>query len=747
MVTKRTRGRASLWGAAMALFGLIAACGTSAPEPERVDDGQPPPTVGDARCGDHPWCDSGLPAAERAAMVVAEMTQVEKVLFLAGDDLIGIAGLEGTHTGTSDGIPRLGIPTVYYSDGPMGVRSGPATAFPAPIALAATWDPDSARRYGAAIATEAKYRGNDIVFAPTVNIMRVPHHGRTFEGYGEDPWLSGRIGVGWIEGAQDTGLIASVKHYVANNQEGIGVNPAIGPQLPLGVSVIGSRLFVDAVIDERTLREIYLPAFEVAVTEAGVGVVMCGYNRINGDWACESDALLNGVLREDWGFDGFVVADYLAAHNPLGNFYGGLDFEPWPGLSYGPAQMLPLVASGVLDAETLDQRVVNILRTYFEFGLLDRPAYPVDDAQVDRDAHAALAGEIERSAITLLQNNGILPLDAATLGSVAIIGAPADEFQSRGGSAGITPFFFNTPREVITARLEPTVTVTYDDGSNASNAAAVAAAADVALVFVADRSIEGADRLCIALNCIDEPGDQDALIAAVASANPNTVVVLETGGPVLTPWKGEIAALLEAWIPGVDAGNAIDAVLFGDADPGGRLPVTFPESEADLPTAGDLTRYPGVLEQAQYSEGLLVGYRWFDEQGIEPAFPFGHGLSYTQFDFADLAVAALDDGGVSVTFDVINTGTREGIAVPQIYLALPDVSAAVQQPPQALKGFTRLGLAAGARRRVTIEVPPRAFQYWDVEADDWARVPGCAQLRVGRSSRDIVLTGAAACGA
>ena len=734
----------------LTVFGtlMLGACGNSSLPAERVsapgNGGNDAPVTED-RCGEHPWCDTSLSPAERSALVIDAMTTDEKIAFLAGDNLTGIAGFEGTHTGTSNGIERLGIPTVYYSDGPMGVRSGQGTAFPAPIALAATWDPDIAQRYGAAVATEAKFKGNDIVFAPTVNIMRVPHHGRTFEGYGEDPELAARIGVGWIRGAQRTGLIASVKHYVANNQEGIGLNPAIGPQLPLGVSVIGNRLFVDAVIDDRTLREIYLPAFEAAVTEANVGVVMCGYNRVNGEWACESETLLETILRDDWGFDGYVVADYLAAHNPINNFYGGLDFEPWPGLSYGPLQLTPLVAAGVLDTETLDRRVGNILRSYFAYGLLDRPAYPADEAQIDKQAHADLAGEVERGAITLLQNNGLLPLDARELSSVAIIGEPADNFQARAGSAGISPFFFNTPREVITARLEPETTVHYDDGSDPAAAAELAATVDVALVFVADRSVEGADRLCIRLNCVDEPGDQDALIAAVAAANARSVVVLETGAPVLTPWRNALAALVQAWIPGVDAGRAIDAVLFGDADPGGRLPVTFPESEADLPTAGDPTRYPGVAERAVYAEGLEVGYRWFDARGLEPAFPFGHGLSYTQFDYADLTVGARDDGGLDIAFQVLNTGTRAGVAVPQVYLSLPDVSDTVRQPPQALKAFDKLTLNAGEQRRVELSLPPRALEYWDTQTAQWARVPGCATVRVGRSSRDIVLTAPAAC--
>ena len=727
-----------LWLATSLLISCatISGCGSSV-APLGSGTGSSGPLA--SRCGVHPWCDVSLSPDRRADLLLAELTQAEKISLLGGDDLTGVVGGAGTHTGTSDGVPRVDLPTIYYSDGPMGVRSGMGTAMPAPMGLAATWNPELAQRYGALIANEAKHKGNDVVFAPTVNIMRLPQGGRTFEGYGEDPWLVSRIAIGWITGAQGEGVIANVKHFAANNQEGLGPEPP--PGTPLGVGVLGNRLVTNAVVDERTLREIYLPAFEAAINEAHVGSVMCSYNRLNGAYACENEFLLKKILHDDWNFPGYVLADYGAAKVTLSALNNGLDFEPWPGLSYNPVLVTPLVATGLVTDATLDEHIHRILRTLFAFGVFDRAAYVYDDKQIDQQGHARIAGEVEEQAITLLKNDGVLPLDTAKLKSIAIIGADADRFQKRGGSAGITPFFFTTPRQKITERASD-LHVRYDAGDNASQAAAVAKGADVALVFVSDLSIEGVDRTCLSLNCpLDVLGDsrnQDAMVAAVAAANPNTVLVLETGSPVLTPWRDQVKAIAVAWIPGSDAGTAITHVLFGDTDPGGRLPATFPNSEADLPTAGHLERYPGIAENATYSESVFVGYRWFDANNLTPAYPFGFGLSYSTFALRDFHVADNGDG-LQVSLNVSNTGARAGWAVPQLYVGLPSPSAAVPQPPRALKGFQKLWLQAGETRNVSFALDQRTLSYWDVGSSAWSVAPGCYRVYAGSSSRDLPL--------
>jgi beta-glucosidase len=694
------------------------------------------------RCGSHPWCDTALSPETRADLLTGAMTAEEKAAFVGGDDVAGVAGGDGTHTGTQTGVPRLELPTIYYSDGPQGPRAGKATAMPGPMAIAAAWDRNVARQDGAEIGSEVRAKGNDVVFAPTINVMRTPYGGRTFEGYGEDPFLIGQTAAAWIEGAQSSGVIANVKHFAANNQEGIGAAP-VGI---LGAAVVGNRLTVDARVDERTLREIYLPGFEAAVKQGGSGTVMCSYNKVNGQYACEQQHLIQDILEREWGFKGYVLSDYGAAHNTIASLNNGLDFEPFPGTTYAPQLVTAAVASGQVSAATLDGHVRRTLRTLFAFGAFDHPTVPYDDTKIDQAAHKAIAGSVAERAATLLRNeDAALPLDASRLKRIALVGADADTFKNRGGSAGITPFSVTTPREAITRRAGPGVQVTYDPGSDRAAAAAAAKGADVALVFASDSSIEGKDKTCLNLSCPTDAqapmlsastNDQDALIDAVAAANPRTVVVLETGGPVLTPWRKRVPAILEAWDPGEDGGNAIARVLFGDVDPAGRLPVTFPNSPDDLPTAGDPEKYPGVAETETYKEGVLVGYRWFDAKGLEPAFPFGAGLSYTTFQLSDLRVSA---AGASVL--VRNTGKRAGTQTVQAYVDIPSARAGVTQPPRQLKGFAKVELAAGTSKRVSVALDDRSFSFYDAQRSAWTVTPSCYVVEIGTSSRDIALRG------
>ncbi len=690
------------------------------------------------RCGNHPWCNTHLSADARANLLVNALTEDEKISLLGGDDFNGgISGGAHQHTGTSDGISRLGIPTTYYSDGPLGPRQGNSSALPAPMGLAATFQPNLAASAGSVVANEAKFKGNDVVFAPTVNIMRNPLGGRSFEAYGEDPFVDTQMAVRWIEGAQSQGVIADVKHFAANNQEGADPTGTSGsPGSPLGAGPFGSRYITNAIIDERTLREIYLPHFEAAVTRAHVGTVMCAYNQVNGRYACENHHLLQEILEREWGFKGYVLADYGAAHNTKENLNNGLDFEPWPPWSYRPQQIKLQILSGQASRATLDGHVRRILRTLFAYGFFDRRSYRDDDRQINKRAHARAVQHIEESAITLLRNRGVLPLRRRRLKSIAVVGSPAAKFITGGGSGNVKPFSYATPLAAIRQAAGRHVKVTYDDGSDTSAAVAHARHASVAIVFAADYETEGADRKCLSLECPDSYGDQDSLIRSVAGANRKTVVVVETGAPVLTPWRNQLAGLVEAWYPGERGGPAIARVLFGHTDPGGRLPVTFPRAEHDTPTAGDPAKYPGLGENVYYKEGVLVGYRWYDTMHIRPAFPFGFGLSYTRFRYSGLRLR-----GHTLSFKVRNVGRRRGRTVAQLYVSIPRPRPGIVEPPWQLRGFRSLRLRPGHSARVRFRLNARSFSYWDVRRNRWAVPGGCFKVGIGRSSRDLPLQG------
>jgi beta-glucosidase len=395
-----------------------------------------------------------------------------------------------------------------------------------------------AMRHAEIIGDEVSRKGNDVVYAPAINMLRTPLNGRTFEYLGEDPFLSGRIAAGWVKGVQSTGVIANVKHYAVNNQEGTGGSV---PGAPVGVAVTGSRITVDARLDERTLREIYLPHFEAAVKEGGAGSVMCSYPRIRGQYACENQHLLEDVLKRDWGFPGFVLTDYGAAKNTGPSLNNGLDLDIWPALAYRPEPVKAAIAAGQASEGAIDEHVRRTLRTLFAFGFFDRAAFADDTSSIDQDAHHAAAADIEQQGIVLLRNEGgVLPLDPARVGKVALIGPEADALKDGGGSSAIDEFKTTTPKQALEARLGAG-RVTYDDGSDAARAAEVAKAAEVAVVVVGDRMTEGSDKPCMGLNCGQtDDVDRDALIETVAAAQPNTVVVLQSGGPTLTPWRDKV---------------------------------------------------------------------------------------------------------------------------------------------------------------------------------------------------------------
>ncbi|MEH3033278.1 MAG: glycoside hydrolase family 3 C-terminal domain-containing protein [Aeromicrobium erythreum] len=702
------------------------------------------PAQAAGRCGDHPWCDTSLSPDRRADLLLAELTLDEKVGLLGGDSLRDTGKpSDQTHTGIQDGVPRLDVPTINYSDGPVGPRQGRSIGLPAPIALAAGFDPALAARFGTVAASEAKLKGNDVVYAPTVDIVRTPRAGRTFETFGEDTYLTTRLGVSWIQGAQSTGVIANVKHFVGNNQEG---EEPTGGELsslsPLGIPFRGARYLQDAIIDERTLRETYLPQFEAAVKEAKVGTVMCAYNRVNSEFACQNRTLLEDVLRKDWGFQGYTIGDYLALHSTAGGLNNGLDFEPWPPIGYQPALIRTALALGRVSERTIDLHVHRMLRTWFAYGVFDRAAFRDDDSRIDRVADGAVAQRVAEQGATLLRNQGgVLPL-SSSVRSIAVIGRSSTEFIAGGGSGSVEAFEVHSILDGIRQRAGSGVKVTYDDGSDPARAAAVARAADVAVVVVRDQYGEGADRGCLSLQCPRRHGDQDALVEAVAAGQPRTVALVQSGGVSLLPWRDKVAAVLQVWYPGAYGGPAVARVLFGDVDPGGRLPVTIPDAESQLPTAVSPARYPGAGPlglRTQYDEGIFVGYRWYDRQGLRPAYPFGFGLSYTTFRMSGLSVERRDTGA-TVSATVTNTGSRTGYAVPQLYLGLPS-QRGVEQPRSALKGFRKVQLAPGASTRVTFSLDERALSYWDATSDRWRVGPGCASVTVGSSSRSAELRG------
>jgi beta-glucosidase len=616
------------------------------------------------------------------------------------------------------GFPRLGIPALTVTNGPAGAgpggpgHEGKATALPAPISLAATWDVEAARINGEVAAGEAAAHGNLLLESPDINIARTPHNGRTFESFGEDPVLAGQIAVANIQGIQGKGVIANVKHYAGNNQE-------------------ENRFHVDDAIDERTLRELYLLAFEASVKEGHVDSVMAAYNKVNGAFCCENDFLLNQVLKKEWGFDGFVTSDFWAVHSTVPTARNGLDLEMPNGAYFGD-RLKKAVESGEVPVSLLDEKLVRRFRTMMRRGVWDR--------QPPRGAippeHAAIARKLGAEGIVLLKNaGGQLPLKAGAIHSIALIGPSAVYAATGGGgSSHVNPTHTVLPVDGIRNIVGKDVTVHADDGKDVARAVAAAKAADVAILMLGDYQKEGED------HPITLDANQDGLAEAVLAATPHTVVVLKSGGPVLMPWVEQAPAILEAWYPGGEDGAAVADVLFGAVNPSGKLPLTFPRRDEDLPIRSE-DQYPGVNDVAHYSEGLLVGYRWDDAKGIEPLFPFGHGLSYTTFAYKDLKVSPpTNDMNVAVEFTVTNTGERAGAEVAQLYVSLPSLPK-VPQPPRQLKGFRRVELAAGQSAQVTIALDARSLSYWDTASHTWKVTPGTYTVSAAASSRDLRLSG------
>ncbi len=703
------------------------------------------PTADAARA----WLDPSRSPQDRARLALAAMTQAEKLAIVHGDFPCGGSAGDGWVRAND----RLGLPAMSIVGGDAGVTNvcsrqamrvlapwlppAEATELPAPVARAASWDPAVSAQAGEVIGRETRAMGFNVSLSGMANIVRDPRYGRAFETLGEDPYLSGRMVTSEQVAVGAAKVVNGLKHFAANNND-------------------ATRFTSSSNLDERTLREIYLPAFETAVKSTRIGAVMCAYNKVNAVHACENAHLLKNILKNSWGFDGWVMSDWiLGTSSTIDSANNGLDQEQPAGFFFG-APLALAVTFGLVRQSRLDDMAYRILLGMFEFGIVDDPprVRGIDVAAGERDAQEIA----ERSAVLLKNSGDILPLDPASTSSVAVIGANADGssdgrpttsvfpnpeplpqrkgtgYPSGGGSSLVWPARTTAPLAGIAARI-PSASVEYDSGTIPQQAAALAARSQVAVVFARDTQAEGGDRANLTLD-----DGADALIAAVAAANPRTIVVLETGGPVTMPWLGSVPAVLEAWYPGESAGKAIARLLFGDVNPSGRLPVTFPASEADLPTAGSPNQWPGVKDKIEYREGVFVGYRWYDERSIAPLFPFGYGLSYGgDFNYSNLSVSATSDGGASVSFRVRNVGTRRAAEVPQVYAELPDPSSSVTQPPRVLRQFTKLTLSPGEASEVTLRLDARSFRYWDVRRNDWNKASGIYRIAVGSSSRDIRL--------
>ena len=794
----------------------------------------------------------------RVDSILEQMTLEEKIDLLAGVDFFYLRG-----------VPRLGVPRLRMIDGPMGVRNdGPATAFPGGIALAATWNTELAEKIGIEFGRDARAKGAHFLLAPGVNIYRASVNGRNFEYFGEDPFLAGQLAVSYIRGIQSRGVCATVKHFVANNSE-------------------YDRNNTDSIVDERTLREIYLPAFEAAIKDGRVGAIMAGYNLTNGAYMSQHGYLNNDVAKGEWGFDGVIMSDWISTYDTIGMANGGLDIEmPYP-TRFNRETLLPALESGEVSLATLDDKVRRILRVAERFGWLDRDQL---DPSIPRfnvaGQQAALQGA--REGTVLLKNeNALLPLSGDAVNTILVVGPNAHPaVVGGGGSSKTDPFTsvsileglaevaggattvlhdggipsladlvrntnFSTDETAATAgmnaeyfasddlsgdpvvsRVEPrpeiglgqnfppdtaserwtgfyavdrhgvydiAVAATGDRGGYyrvfvddelvfdswtvnkaivdyvtlelaagmrkvvlehrgrqkwpgdrlqlaisrhgdrvSETAKTMAARADVIVVaagFDESTESEGADR------SFRLPPGQDELITTMLDANANTVVVMTSGGAVdMNAWIDAVPALLQAWFPGQEGGTAIAEILFGAVNPSGRLPATFERRLADNPAYPYYYPRPGTLE-IEYGEGIFVGYRGYDANDIEPLFPFGHGLSYTSFDYDRLSIAPdnTSDGRVTVSFDLTNSGSRAGAEVAQVYVA--DSHSAVPRPPKELKGFAKVRLEPGETRRVSVDLDRRSFAYYDVAAADWQVTPGTFRVLVGSSSRDIELEG------
>jgi len=709
----------------------------------------------------YPWSDAGLAPDVRADLVIKELTLDEKISLLHGQGMpffVTTVTESNGGAGYSNAIPRLGIPAVQMADSAYGVTRGQAagrysTALPNDLAAASSWDPQAAYEYGALIGRELRNQGYSMSLGGGVNLAREPRNGRTFEYQGEDPLLAGTLDGNFVKCVQSAHIIGDIKHYAINDQE-------------------SGRNAVNANIDKRSMRESDLRAFQIAYEISDAGGVMCSYNRVNGDFACENSYLLTDVLKKAFHFKGFVLSDWGGTHSAVKASHAGLDQEQPDKIFFGDA-LKKAAESGGVSQDEINDHVHRILRTIFATGLYDNP---VEKQVPDVEGGYKIAQSIAEKSIVLLKNeHNVLPLGAA-VHTVVLIGGHADlgvlcgggsaQVDPPGGSAVPAPpaknmmesfmrpaWMPSSPLRALTAIL-PSVKVSYVSGDDVAAATAAAKSADVAIVFGYQWESEGMDLPTLSL-----VPEQNALIAAVAAANPKTIVVLETGSPATMPWIDKVAGVVEAWYPGIRGAEALAEILSGKVNPTGKLAITFPKSDADLPhptlvlppkestmdfgsITGDISEFMARAAkglppfQTYYDEKLKVGYKWYDAEKKAVLFPFGFGLSYTTYAYSGLTVKSGD--GLAVTFTVKNTGKRAGTEIAQVYASLPDSAG---EPPKRLIGWARVELAAGESRQVSVPVSRDRLTIYDEASDDWKLVPGSYTVLAGRSSQDLPLHG------
>ena len=702
------------------------------------------------------YLDESQPIEKRVEDALSRMTLEEKVAILHAQSKFSSAG-----------VPRLGIPEVWCTDGPHGIRpevlwdewdqagwtNDSCTAFPALTCLAATWNPEMSALYGKSIGEEARYREKDILLGPGVNIYRTPLNGRNFEYMGEDPYLSSRMVVPYIEEVQKNGVAACVNHFALNNQE-------------------AHRHGIDVEVDDRALNEIYLPAFKAAVQEGGAWAVMGAYNKYKGEHCCHNRYLLNDILKRDWAFDGVVVSDWGGTHDTKQAAENGLDMEfgSWTdGLSWGAsnaydnyylaAPYLDMLRKGEASTATLDDKARRVLRLIFRTAMNTRKPF----GSLNSPEHLAAARRIAGEGMVLLKNEGgVLPIDLGRAKTIAVVGENAIKMMTvGGGSSSLKVRHEYTPLEGIRAAAAGKAEVIYERGyvgdvtgdyngvktgqdlsesrSEAqliADAVAAARKAD-AVIFVGGlnksnhQDCEGDDRLQYGL-----PYAQDKVIGALAEANPNLAVVIVSGNAVAMPWIDRVPAVLEAWFSGSEAGNALADVVFGAVNPSGKLPFTFPVRLEDN-GAHALGEYPGS-DKVKYNESIFVGYRWHDKEQLKPLFAFGHGLSYTAFAVGNVKAdrtTLAPNGSIRISADVTNTGDRAGAEVVQLYIG--DEQSSLPRPVKELKGFRKIALDPGQAQTVTFEITPDMLRYYDDTKGAWVTEPGAFTAYVGVASDDI----------